>query len=204
MSQVPPKLRGIWVVRRAAQRSAESAARRAKAAADAERRRTDALALAARRAEAAADAEAAAAAAAEARHAPDEGDAAAQAIFEAHPAFGVDWSSCRDSEAKGLAFVEERQPGPVRKYEFTYEQFCGPDNDMGYPQFDTVTRTIFLRQLGPRRPGEPGRAPRWAQCRGWEDYARPAPPGSGLGWFERRGLQHFVGNPERAVGGGVG
>jgi len=89
---------------------------------------TDALALAARRAEAAADAEAAAAAAAEARHAPDEGDAAAQAIFEAHPAFGVDWSSCRDSEAKGLAFVEERQPGPVRKYEFTYEQFCGPDN----------------------------------------------------------------------------
>ena len=112
-------------------------------------------------------------------------DAKAQSIFEADPTFGIDWSHCCDSGAKDLTFVEEQasESGRVRKYQYTYESFEGPDNDMGYPQYTTVKRYIFLQLLEG-----------WKQCSGWGDASAPAALNpDNHQWFTSRGIAPFVG-----------
>lgn len=129
-------------------------------------------------------------------------DAEAQRIFESDPTFGVGWQACCDSGAKDLTLTEERESeetlGRVRKYQYTYDSFGGPDNDMGYPQHTTTNRYIFLRLQLVGRKG-------WKQCSGWADAVTPAALGSNYGWFNDRGIAPFVGQtPGRQPGGRVG
>ena len=128
-------------------------------------------------------------------------DAKAQRIFEADPTFGVNWQECCDSGAADLTFAEERESeslGRVRKYKYTYDSFGGPDNDMGYPQYTTTNRYIFLRLQLVGRKG-------WKQCSGWGDAVAPAAIDSKYGWFNERGIAPCVGQtPGRQPGGRVG